>query len=318
MFIPNKYTTWYTNIVSKATERNRQQGQYYERHHILPKCMGGTNHKSNLVYLTGKEHFICHLLLTKMTDGHAKYRLVYAFNCMATMRVTDGRHQSTNSQTYAYLKTCLSIARKKIWDDPILRQQAKERQEKRWTDPTYREKMTLMSQRMWDDEQRRQEMSTRSKMYFSIPENRKRASLRSIEISKDPIIREKKTHRGSENGMWGKTHTDEIKQKLGQLAKERFTGKSYEERHGAELATSLRKKRSDDMSRHRKKRPGNGATNPNYKNETFTFIHSSGDQFTGTRQEFHELRGLRRGDISQLIHGKQKTARGWRLLQPLS
>ena len=32
-------------------------------HHILPKCMGGTNDKDNLVYLTHKEHKLAHKLL---------------------------------------------------------------------------------------------------------------------------------------------------------------------------------------------------------------------------------------------------------------
>ena len=51
---------------------------YVEKHHIVPKCFfiesksrfafipGNRNHKDNLVYLTGREHFICHLLLVKM------------------------------------------------------------------------------------------------------------------------------------------------------------------------------------------------------------------------------------------------------------
>ena len=40
---------------------------YVEEHHCyIPSCLGGTDDKSNLVKLTAKEHFICHLLLTKM------------------------------------------------------------------------------------------------------------------------------------------------------------------------------------------------------------------------------------------------------------
>lgn len=29
---------------------------YYEKHHILPRCLGGKNYNSNLVLLTPKEH----------------------------------------------------------------------------------------------------------------------------------------------------------------------------------------------------------------------------------------------------------------------
>src|SRR3990167_6447191 len=42
------------------------QNIYVERHHIIPKCVGGTNKNINLVKLTAREHFIAHRLLTKI------------------------------------------------------------------------------------------------------------------------------------------------------------------------------------------------------------------------------------------------------------
>lgn len=69
-FIENKYTKWYINIINKAIIRNiiRKPGDGYEKHHILPKsiCKELLKEKENLAVLTSKEHFICHLLLTKM------------------------------------------------------------------------------------------------------------------------------------------------------------------------------------------------------------------------------------------------------------
>ena len=46
----------------------------YENHHILPKSLGGTNDKNNLVLLTLKEHFICHWLLVKIYPKGSKER----------------------------------------------------------------------------------------------------------------------------------------------------------------------------------------------------------------------------------------------------
>lgn len=37
----------------------------HERHHIIPKSIGGTNDTSNIAILTYREHFIAHWLLTK-------------------------------------------------------------------------------------------------------------------------------------------------------------------------------------------------------------------------------------------------------------
>jgi len=76
MIIENKYSKWYYSIIKKAViqERkrlSRESGKYiyYEKHHILPKCLDGSNEAINLVLLTGKEHFICHLLLPKMVNN---------------------------------------------------------------------------------------------------------------------------------------------------------------------------------------------------------------------------------------------------------
>lgn len=62
----NKYTRWYYGIIFNAQARSKLNG-YVERHHIIPKCMGGLN-GDNLVELTPREHFICHRLLVRMTD----------------------------------------------------------------------------------------------------------------------------------------------------------------------------------------------------------------------------------------------------------
>ena len=54
---------------------------YHERHHIVPKCMGGGNEESNLIDLFAKEHYIAHKLLAEENPGNNK--LVYAWTCMA-------------------------------------------------------------------------------------------------------------------------------------------------------------------------------------------------------------------------------------------
>jgi hypothetical protein len=48
---------------AKSQTRSRQDGNYYEKHHILPRCMGGTNDESNLILLTLGEHLQAHYLL---------------------------------------------------------------------------------------------------------------------------------------------------------------------------------------------------------------------------------------------------------------
>lgn len=84
MFNESKYTKWYYAIISKANTENRKKGPglYYERHHIIPKCkpFNGSNSKDNLVLLTSKEHFVCHVLLTKMCEGEFRYKMLAAMH----------------------------------------------------------------------------------------------------------------------------------------------------------------------------------------------------------------------------------------------
>lgn len=76
----NKYNLWYNLITERA--RNRALESYTETHHILPRSLGGTDDKNNLVKLTAREHFICHWLLTKMHIGESRAKMIYALNGM--------------------------------------------------------------------------------------------------------------------------------------------------------------------------------------------------------------------------------------------
>lgn len=117
---------------------------------------------------------------------------------------------------------------------------------------------------------------------------------------------------GKANGMWGRTHTAEVRARLSLAAKDRFTGKTYDQMYG-DNAAQLRLKRSEDMKRTRLLRSGVGTANPNHNPEVLTFHHVSGRTFVGTRQQFYEEEGLSRVYISQLISGRQKSAKGWAL-----
>jgi hypothetical protein len=108
-FYNNKYTKWYFSIIEKAKNSNRKKLKrndpnfvYYENHHIIPKCFGGIE----TILLTAKEHFICHLLLTKMTDD---YRMKFAFVRLSHKSLGQERIKLT-SNMYEYVKKCNSIA----------------------------------------------------------------------------------------------------------------------------------------------------------------------------------------------------------------
>lgn len=64
----SKYQRWYDELMDRAGRR-LIPACYTERHHIVPKSLGGPDDACNLVTLTYREHFIAHWLLTKFKVG---------------------------------------------------------------------------------------------------------------------------------------------------------------------------------------------------------------------------------------------------------
>jgi len=65
----------------------------------------------------------------------------------------------------------------------------------------------------------------------------------------------KKSLPGSLNGMFGKTHTDEVKAKLALVPIVNLKGKTYEEIYGAETAKQIKNARSKELSSYLAKNP---------------------------------------------------------------
>ena len=100
-FLENKYTRWYYRIIYSATSRS-ENNIYTEKHHILPKSLQGTDLSENIVTLTAREHFICHILLTKMTKGIFKSKMIHA--AIGMKRSRKYQHRYINARLYEHLK----------------------------------------------------------------------------------------------------------------------------------------------------------------------------------------------------------------------
>lgn len=84
----------YLRLIEYA-KANPAQGRV-ERHHIVPRSMGGSNHKDNLIALSLRMHFIAHWLLWKA------YRNAKMANAFWTMACCNGN--KLNSKTYAQVR----------------------------------------------------------------------------------------------------------------------------------------------------------------------------------------------------------------------
>lgn len=109
MYLSNKYTIWYYSIIEYA--KNQSTTGYKEKHHIIPRSLGGSNSKNNLVNLTARQHFICHILLTKMVQGPAKHKMIRAAMGMKRSRKYQDRY--INSRLYESVRKEYSQQRSK-------------------------------------------------------------------------------------------------------------------------------------------------------------------------------------------------------------
>ena len=112
LFIDNKYTKCYFSIINAAKSRI-SGNSYTEIHHIIPKSLGGSNEPKNLVSLSSREHFICHLLLIKMLAGISKRKMSFAFWSMCNRHNTDIENvYQCNSRIYELSRKQFIISNK--------------------------------------------------------------------------------------------------------------------------------------------------------------------------------------------------------------
>lgn len=98
------YAKIYSSLVKRAEGRkklNRENKDYvyYEKHHIIPVCMGGTNDKTNLVLLTPEEHWVAHLLLVKIYPNNK----LLVFACQA-MTMAGGNNKRTTNKLFGWIR----------------------------------------------------------------------------------------------------------------------------------------------------------------------------------------------------------------------
>jgi hypothetical protein len=107
---------------------------------------------------------------------------------------------------------------------------------------------------------------------------------------------------GSRNGMYGRTHTKEVKELLSEVAKKNFKGKSYEDLYGKEKAKELKLLRSKQS----KYKNNSGSNNPRFDSTKYKFYNNeTKDFFIGTRFSFQTEYSINRTGVHALIHKRK-------------
>lgn len=100
------------DCLHERSNHKKNKQRYYEGHHIIPKCLGGTGKTyeykwhDNIVLLTAKEHFICHRLLCLIYPDNTK--LKYALWAMVNMKNNkQGNRHVVSGRVYDKIKNDL-------------------------------------------------------------------------------------------------------------------------------------------------------------------------------------------------------------------
>lgn len=93
------YTKIYNQLIKDAIDSPKDE-LYKESHHIIPKCLGGSDDKTNMVKLTARQHYLAHWLLYKI---HKTSALVHAWHNMSRIGVGQ-ESRRINSHLFEYCK----------------------------------------------------------------------------------------------------------------------------------------------------------------------------------------------------------------------
>lgn len=125
MFLQNKYTRCYFSIIQRALSRTLIDNGYIEKHHIIPKSLGGTDEINNIVKLTSREHFVCHQLLIRMLSSKNRSKMVYALWRMCNSKKNP--YKITSRVYGASRKRYTDIVSKRIVSDDTRKKMSKSR-----------------------------------------------------------------------------------------------------------------------------------------------------------------------------------------------
>lgn len=89
------YQRIYHNLIERA--QHRDLPLIFEKHHIIPKCIGGSDDLINIICFTPAEHFLAHQLLTKI------YPLSHGLK-KAVFMMTVGHNTRRKNKAYSWIK----------------------------------------------------------------------------------------------------------------------------------------------------------------------------------------------------------------------
>jgi hypothetical protein len=207
----------FINNILKTRGRFECGDEYHERHHILPRCMDGTDDEENLIDLFAREHFIAHKLLAQENPDNNK--LVYAWWMLAHIDDRD-----VTPEEYEAARINFASAHKGHSVSDEVRSRLREFHMGLKASEETKKKMSEMRMGHICSEETRQKIRESNMGHYMSEE------------TKEKISKSKKGKYCGENSpLWGKPIPDDVKEKI----RKTLTGRKRTEESKRKQSESL-------------------------------------------------------------------------------
>jgi hypothetical protein len=317
------YQRIYNQIIKRA--QNRTLEGYKEKHHIVPKCMGGNNNKENLVELTAREHFLCHMLLCEIHPTNGKLKQSIWLMSIGKQRNNTLDSYKINNRMYEKLKIEFSkIAKERmenrhVTEDTRKKMSVSKKDKKQSTETKLKRSISLKGKPLSNEHKKKI-----GKSNTGVSRNMGRKSTKETKLKQSLALKGKKKINMSEEtkqkisrANTGKHVNEKTKQKISKsnqgkvkplgfgenIRKNRNHSLISEKLKGRTLSNETKLK----QSLAKKNKPSNSSKKIIQFDIEYNFI-KEWDSITEAKKS------LGKGDIQSCVLGKQKTAGGfiWR------
>lgn len=177
--------------------------EYHERHHIVPKCMNGTDDEGNLIDLFAREHFVAHKLLA--AEHPDNYKLIYAWHMMSIMNNGEKRNYEITAEEYEEAR----IAHSKACSERMAGE----------NNPMYGKISAMYGKHLPESAKRKlseERKGENNPMYGRSGENTPNYGKKWSEETREKFL---EANSGENHWMYGKHHPEETKEKMRKASK---------------------------------------------------------------------------------------------------
>lgn len=198
-----KYLNLYIRIIDRCLSMTKEElSCVTEKHHILPKCMGGSNKKDNIVVLPVRYHIMAHIVLSEAYPDNFKLGYATLFTTSYIERVKDRSTILQKSFSTRFLAQARETAIKSIKKEGERIRKSGERKGK--NNPMFGKHLS---------EETKKKMSEAKKGTKLTEEQRKKWS---------------EVKLGEKNSFWGKSHTDKVKDTIAKKVADLWKSGKYD------------------------------------------------------------------------------------------